>query len=284
MVEADGEWHTSDNKYGSAGWKAAHPPAVPKQAPPSPRKSPPKPSAHLNGVNGADPNGKKKDNVEIFVLDSDDEDEEGIVKRELSPSIGSGSSAAINRSMETTSLSVASLPQADVIDLTLDSDEDNEPPPPSRIAEKRKAPDNGLPSPTEPIWKKSRVESVPPGVMRNINGHVNGVNGTGGSSHINGTISPTALSTLHMPVHYDNTQRGQSSLYSSRPPAMPRPPMMSPTSPFAAPPTFHPFVGPNSPPPPPPPRPRQPSGGGHLASRGRDFSSFSGSSSSRWPQ
>jgi len=287
MVEADGEWHTSDNKYGSAGWKGAHPPAVPKQAPPSPRKSPPKPAAHLNGINGADPNGKKKDNVEIFVLDSDDEDEdedeEGIVKRELSPSIGSGS---INRSMEAASLSAASQSQVDVIDLTLDSDdEDNEPPPPSRTAEKRKAPENGLPSPTEQIWKKSRVESVPPAVMRNINGHVNGVNGT--TSHVNGTISPTALNTLHMPAHYDplrDVQRGQSSLYSPRPPAMPRPPLTSPTSPFAGPPAFHAFLGPNSPPPPPPPRPRQPSSGGHLTPRGRDFSTFSGSSSSRWPQ
>jgi E3 SUMO-protein ligase PIAS1 len=288
MVEADGEWHTSDNKYGSAGWKAAHAPAVPKQAPLSPRKSPPKASIHSNGASDADPNGKKKPNVEIFVLDSDDSDEEGRVKRELSPSIGSGSSAAINRSMETASLSAASQPQADVIDLTLDSDEDDEPPPPSRTAEKRKAPEHDLPSPTEQAWKKARVDAIPPTVMRNVNGHANGINGTAGSSHVNGTISPSALNALHMqPVHYDplrDAQRAQSSIYSSRPPSVPRPPatVTSPTLRFGNPPFG--YLGPNSPPqPPPPPRPRQPSSGGHLTPRGRDFSSFGGASGSRWP-
>lgn len=285
MVEADGEWHTSDNKYGSAGWKMAHPLTAPKQAPLSPRKSPPKSSTQLNGTNVADPNGKKKENVEIFVLDSDDEDEEGRVKRELSPSIGSGSSAAINRSVEVASLSATSQPQADVIDLTLDSDEEDGLPPP-RTAEKRKASENGLPSPTEQIWKKSRVEPIPPAVMRNVNGHVNGVGITAGSSHINGTISPIALNTLHMPVHYDplrDAQRGQSSVYSPHPPSVPRPQVTSPTLQFvpAPPPFHHRYLEPNSPPPP-PPRPRQPNGGGHLTPRGRDFSNFGGSSTSRW--
>jgi len=287
MVEADGEWHTSDNKYGSAGWKAAHPLVAPKQAPLSPRKSPPKPSMQLNGTNVANPDGKKKENVEIFVLDSDDEDEEGRVKRELSPSIGSGSSAAINRSMEAAPLSIVSQPQADVIDLTLDSDEEDvEPPPPPRTAEKRKAPENDLPSPTEQIWKKSRVESVPP--MRNANGHINGVNGTTGSSHINGTISPSALNPLHLPIHYDplrDTQRGQSSVFPSRPPSVPRPPVTSPNLRFGnpVPSPFRTFLNSNSPPPP-PPRPHQPSSGGHIIHRTRDFMPFGGSSSSRWPQ
>jgi E3 SUMO-protein ligase PIAS1 len=289
MVEADGEWHTSDNKYGSAGWKAAHAPAAPKQTPLSPRKSPPKPSIHLNGTNPDDSNGKRKADVEIVVLDSDDEDEEGRVKRELSPSIGSGSSAAINRSMESASLSANSHSQlqADVIDLTLDSDED-EPLSLTRTAEKRKAPENGLPSPTEQIWKKARVEAIPPAVMMNVNGHANGVHG---SSHVNGTISPSALNALHMqPLHYDplrDAQRTQSSMFTSRPPSVPRPPTVtSPTLRFGNPAPFRNYLGSNSPPPPPPPppRPRQPSSsGGHLTPRGRDFSSFGGASSSRWP-
>lgn len=292
MVEADGEWHTSDNKYGSAGWKVAHAPAVPKQAPLCPRKSPPKPSIHPNVTNPDDPNGKKKADVEIVVLDSDDEDEEGRVKRELSPSIGSGSSVAINRSMESTSLSANShlQLQADVIDLTLDSDEDDEPLSPTRTAEKRKAPENGLPSPTEQIWKKARVEAIPPTVMRNVNGHANGVHGTIGSSHVNGTISPSALNALHMqPLHYDplrDAQRTQSSMYTSRPPSVPQPPTVtSPTLRFGNPTPFRSYLGSNSPPPPPPPppRPRQPNNGAHLTPRGRDFSSFGGASSSRWP-
>jgi E3 SUMO-protein ligase PIAS1 len=284
MVEADGEWHTSDNKYGSAGWKAAHAPVVPKQAPLSPRDSLPKASAHLNGTGAVDPNEKKKADVEIFVLDSDDSDEEGRVKRELSPSIGSGSSAVVNRSMDVASLSAASQPQTNVIDLTLDSDDDDGPSPPPRTAEKRKAPDTGLVSPTELIWKKARVDSIPPPVMRNVNG----VNGTAGSSHVNGTISPSALNPLHMqPVHYPlrDAQHPQSSIYSSLPPSVPRPPATatSPTLRFGNPAPYRAYLGSNSPPP--PPRPRQPSsGGGHLSPRGRDFSSFSSASSSRWPQ
>jgi E3 SUMO-protein ligase PIAS1 len=285
MVEADGEWHTSDNKYGSMGWKTTHKPAAPRQAPLSPRKSPPKASANLNGSDTIDPNGKRKADVEIFVLDSDDSDEEGRVKRELSPSIGSGSSAAVNHSMEASSLSAASQPQANVIDLTLDSDEDDEPLPPLRTAEKRKAPENSLPSPTEQIWKKARVDSIPPAV---INGYANGANGTGGPSHVNGTISPSALNALHMQPVYDSlrdAQRAQSSIYSSHPPSAPRhpPTVTSPTLRFGNIGTYRAYPGSNSPPPP-PPRLRQPNNGGHLSPRARDFSSFGGASSSRWPQ
>lgn len=288
MVEADGEWHTSDNKYGSAGWKAIHKLAVPRQAPLSPRKSSPKSSANLNGTDAVDPNGKRKADVEIFVLDSDDSDEEGRVKRELSLSIGSGSSGAVNGSVEASSLSAASQPQVNVIDLTLDSDEDDEPLPPLRTAEKRKAPENGLPSPTEQIWKKARVDSIPPAVMRDVNGYANG---TGGSSHVNGTISPSALNALHMQPVYDplrDAQRTQSSIYSSRPPSTPRHPqtVTSPTLRFGNPGTYRAYPGSNSPPPPPPQpsRLRQPSNGGHLSPRARDFSSFGGASGSRWPQ
>ena len=287
MVEADGEWHTSDNKYGSTGWNATHKPAAPKQASLSPRKSPPKAFANLNGTDTVDPNGKRKADVEIFVLDSDDSDEEGRVKRELSPSIGSGSSAAVNRCMEASSLSAASQPQANVIDLTLDSDEDDEPLPPIRTADKRKAPENGLPSPTEQIWKKARVDSIPPAVMRNVNGYANGANGTGGSSHVNGTISPSALNALHMQPVYDplrDAQHTQPSIYSSRPPSAPRHPPNA-TSPILRFGTYRAYPGSNSPPPPPPPpRLRQPSDDGHLSPRRRDFSSFGGASGSRWPQ
>ncbi|KAF7310866.1 MIZ zinc finger protein [Mycena chlorophos] len=143
IVEADGEWHTSDNKYGSATWKAAHPPAAKPAAVAKPvTKSPPK----------ADPNGKRKAIESIVVLDSDDEDE-GLVKRELSASFASSSSA--NQSgRETTSKS-----QPDVIDLTLDSDDEEPPPPPPRA--KRTASEAGIAlSPTENIWKKGRVEAI----------------------------------------------------------------------------------------------------------------------------
>lgn len=153
-MEADGEWHTSDNKYGSIAWKASHPAlAAPARKPPSTSqpssRSPSKPS-------NTDANGKSKaNNREIFVLDSDDEDE-GQVKRELSPSFASGSQS-FGASVPQTQASAA---PDDVIDLTLDSDDDE---PPPRQTGKRKATDSEAPStsPTEQIWKKSRMEAVP---------------------------------------------------------------------------------------------------------------------------
>lgn len=274
IVEADGEWHSSDNKYGSARWRAAHPPLVPKQNPSSPRKpllSPEKSQSQLNGTSSGDQNGKRKANVEILVLDSDDEDDEGQVKRELSPSFGSGSSA-INRSAGSASLPAITQSQGDVIDLTIDSDEEDALPQPSRTAEKRKATDNGLPSPTEQIWKKSRVDAPPPPPLRTVNGHANG---TGGSSSPSSAISASAHSAMHMPAHYDPlreaTQRAPSVLFNR--PQIPRIPSAAPRYPGSEP-HYSVFRGSDSPTPP-PPRPR------HL-NGGRDFASFSGSSVHRW--
>lgn len=137
MVESDGQWHTTDNKYGSPDWLAVHP----MKTEPIPKKDPPAgPSkqavTHTNGKEKARPNG-----AEVFVLDSDDEDDEGRVKRELSPSYDTGT----QQSQGKTNSQLAA-----VIDLTLDSDEEELP----RTTQKRKATD--APSPTEQIWKKSR--------------------------------------------------------------------------------------------------------------------------------
>ncbi|KAJ3721454.1 PINIT domain-containing protein [Lentinula raphanica] len=151
MVEADGEWHTSDNKYGSLTWKIKHPPTQPH---PSPRKPPslPKPPS-VNGKStpsSTGPNGApKKMNDFVMIEDSDDEDE-GRVKRELSPSFANISSASGSQPP-----APASRPKtADVIDLTIDSDDDEPPPPPSN-AGKRKAPETV--TPTENIWKKTKT-------------------------------------------------------------------------------------------------------------------------------
>ncbi|KAJ3750483.1 PINIT domain-containing protein [Lentinula detonsa] len=152
MVEADGEWHTSDNKYGSPHWKIKHPPNQlnpPSRKPPSlpkPALSNGKSTSSVTGVNGA---AKKLDIVTIE--DSDDEDE-GRVKRELSPSFGTISSASGSQPSASTSRPRP----ADVIDLTIDSDDDEPllPPPPSN-AGKRKAPETI--SPTESIWKKTKT-------------------------------------------------------------------------------------------------------------------------------
>ncbi|KAJ7169827.1 PINIT domain-containing protein [Mycena filopes] len=154
IVEADGEWHTSDNKYGSTKWKATHAPAVIPKASSSPRKFVPakSPSNTPSKTANGDPNGKRKA-TEIVVLDSDDEDE-GRVKRELSPSFASSSS--VNRSFG--SIRGETVPNSqndDVIDLTLDSDDEE---PPSRPTAKRTASEAGIASPTEQIWKKGRLD------------------------------------------------------------------------------------------------------------------------------
>ncbi|KAI9065812.1 hypothetical protein FKP32DRAFT_1646795 [Trametes sanguinea] len=164
IVESDGQWHTEDNKYGSAEWLAAHPPAAKPAAPIKRAPSPIKPPT--NGVNGMDK--PRPSNAEIVILDSDEEDEdEGRVKRELSPSTDS---MRLPRSSQSISIGGSQPPRsqtsrsqaADIIDLTLDSEDEEPPPRPPPVvpvSQKRKAMDD-LPSPTEQIWKKSRTESV----------------------------------------------------------------------------------------------------------------------------
>ncbi|KAI0695175.1 PINIT domain-containing protein [Cytidiella melzeri] len=153
IVEADGQWHTADNKFASAGWKAAHPPTKFVSLPPTPAKqrSPTPVKPVING------DGHKTGFAqEIVILDSDDE-EEGQVKRELSPSL--------SRSLTTSLASVGSMPprsqtgESDVIDLTLSDSDDDEPP--LRTQNKRKADSQEMISPTEQIWKKSRADSHP---------------------------------------------------------------------------------------------------------------------------
>ncbi|RPD55819.1 hypothetical protein L227DRAFT_532655 [Lentinus tigrinus ALCF2SS1-6] len=158
IVEADGQWHTEDNKYGSAEWKAAHPVGPPPK-PASPAKrapSPVKPAA--NGVDGKD---KPRLTTPIEISDDEDEDE-GRVKRELSPSTD-GLIPRASRSAGGSQPTRSHTEAPDIIDLTLS--DDDEPPPPPRpsvpaapTAAKRKE-THDLPSPTEQIWKKSRTDS-----------------------------------------------------------------------------------------------------------------------------
>lgn len=150
MVEADGEWHSSDNKYGSTAWKAAHPPAPKVTIPSSPRKPAPIAGTLSNGGQSS----RKPD--EIFVLDSDDEEDR--VKRELSPSFGSRSSVSQQSfGHSSTATSVPATQTDTVIDLTLDSDDEESPPP--RYG-KRKADDAELSSAASksPVAKKGRAE------------------------------------------------------------------------------------------------------------------------------
>ncbi|KAF9646128.1 hypothetical protein BDM02DRAFT_3271223 [Thelephora ganbajun] len=134
IVEADGQWHTDDNKYGSAEWMATHPPkAEPAKA------APVRPQPRTDDSRG--PN-------QGAIVVSDDEDDEGRVKRELSPSYDPGTS---NSNTQHSTPGAGTQAVRAVIDLTLSDDEDD---PPAPVPPKRKSRDSH--SPTEPVWKKSR--------------------------------------------------------------------------------------------------------------------------------
>lgn len=192
MVEPDGEWHTLDNKFASVGWRASHP-LVPA-APVATRATPVKIEPKVESLG-----------AEIFVLDSDEEDE-GRVKRELSPRYASSSFSV--QSSYATLPPPSQVEQAvnGVIDLTADSDDETPPTPyhpsaPSPLAippaaTKRKAPEEH--SPSEAIWKKSRASA----------GQVNG----GGTSSTSGTASPRGYpAQTSYPMSHASSQAARRS-------------------------------------------------------------------------
>ncbi|KAH9008139.1 hypothetical protein EDB85DRAFT_2172328, partial [Lactarius pseudohatsudake] len=107
IVEADGEWHTSDDKYASPAWKGTHKPAPPAASPTPYPKPPVESSSPSDYAHNTSTQEKRQNSGDVFVLDSEEEDE-GEVKRELSPS-------RRERSLASTQ----------VIDLTLESDEES---------------------------------------------------------------------------------------------------------------------------------------------------------------
>jgi E3 SUMO-protein ligase PIAS1 len=149
IVEADGEWHTEDSKYGSEKWIASR--ALARSQPASAKPSPSPASGHpviakqspsaglgdskpeINGANGTSGSSKQR---EVFVLDEDDSDddlpprnapirsESTMADRLQSTSNLTPLSASISRQ------SPATTGGGDgVIDLTLDSDDDDSVPP-----------------------------------------------------------------------------------------------------------------------------------------------------------
>ncbi|KAI6008232.1 PINIT domain-containing protein [Pisolithus orientalis] len=245
IVENDGQWHTNDNRYASVAWRAAHPCTAPCDP------SPPRPSTP--GSDGeAEAKGQIKD-VEILVLDSDDEDE-GRVKRELSESHNPLAKLASPRAPPA---AIRHSRRDDVIDLTADSDEEQLQLAPC-AGEKRKA-TPGTQSPTEQIWKKSRLESVVP--------HAHSNPGTAQVS----PASPTTA-TLPRPLPY-----GGSSAVSYPGPTLP--PLRLPSGTYVpqTAPVFRPPIAPVA-----PPRDNPRSAYDHT---GNYFTARPGSSTSRsvWP-
>jgi E3 SUMO-protein ligase PIAS1 len=133
IVEANGQWHTTDNKYASAEWRSSHP--LPPGSSPLSQKS----LSSIKNHTGSPTDGEHpvKRGSEILILDSDDEDE-GRVKRELSPSL-----ASIGRSTSGY-LPTRSHPNT-VIDLTLDSEDDSPPPTSQASSQKRKGAGGEMP-------------------------------------------------------------------------------------------------------------------------------------------
>ncbi|KAH9968782.1 PINIT domain-containing protein [Russula dissimulans] len=158
IVEADGEWHTSDDKYASDMWKRTHQPGPPHASPTPYLKRQAISDSPSGPIRDASTQEKDRRPGDVVVLDSEEEDE-GEVKRELSPSRRQRSP-------------MGGLPGMQVIDLTLESDEES---PSSRsLVGKRKADADSV-SPSEDIWKKSRIGEPPnvPAVTRTVNGNVN---------------------------------------------------------------------------------------------------------------
>jgi E3 SUMO-protein ligase PIAS1 len=209
VVESNGEWHTADNKYGSSTWKAQHLPAsnssgrpltphkslLPKTPPRSPQKT----------MSAGDDKSHISRNVEILVLD-DSDGEEDRVKRELSPSFGSGSS--ISQTLNQSGVSVPQSQADEVIDLTLDSSDDEDIPV-SKSLGKRKADDAGFVSntSTDLTWKKGRVDLPPLASLSN---------NTGGDYAPSLTRNPTSRSTfLSAPVHRTASTTTPASAFAS---------------------------------------------------------------------
>jgi len=157
-VEADGEWHTSDDRYASDGWRKAHQPVQPLASPPSHLKRQAtsiSPSVYIRHTSTQE---MSQNRGGVVVLDSEEEDE-GEVKRELSPSRPEQSP-------------MSGLLGTQVIDLTAESDEESAT---SRsLGSKRKA-EADLASSSEDIWKKTRIGEPPNAttVTRTVNGNVN---------------------------------------------------------------------------------------------------------------
>jgi len=148
IMEADGEWHTSDNKHCSAGWKATHLPTPRSSVVTQEVKKEPTPAQMPPAT------------AEVLVIDSDEDEDEGRVKREVSPTFranGRPQQAAVNGSSAEQRRPANTSPQ-DVIDLTLSDDES--PPPPARAKNKRPVERDSSSPPVAPPTKRSRPNAA----------------------------------------------------------------------------------------------------------------------------
>jgi hypothetical protein len=197
IVEADGEWHTSGDRYASDGWRKTHKPG-PSPVSPTPHPKYPAPSNSASGyTRDASNRERSQRSGDVVVLDSEEEDE-GEVKRELSPS-------------RAEQILTSGLPGAQVIDLTVESDDESAS---NRSLGKRKAESDPVLA-SEDIWKKSRIGEPPNATSMNDNVNVS-TSGVlvSGSNHgarryaVNGAAlphRPPSHSTQFTPATYGSS-------------------------------------------------------------------------------
>ena len=226
MVEADGQWHTSDNKYGSAEWIASHRPQV---KPPSPvKKQPTSPdlsrvclpgngnASSMPPVSISSNGGDKVRHDPVYVLDDSDDEVEGAL------AYPSSTSQSYDSRPPPQTQSQSQTQSSNVIDLTLDSDDDDAPIVQSNTYGKRKATEVSLDNPfLDQSWKKARMDPsrVLPVPRVSSAGSINGIAPVLSSPSVNNhlTASPPARmssfagNTLPPPAPYPNYSRHGSS-------------------------------------------------------------------------
>lgn len=229
IVEADGQWHTDDNKYGSPEWRAAHPVAPPPK-PVVPVKREPSPMKLMSGAD------RPRVGTPIEISDSEDEDE-GRVKRELSPSTD-GYLPHLSRSVSGSQSAQPTRSQLpDIIDLTL-SDDDELPPPraappaPPPVSKKRKASED-LHSPTEQIWKKSRMDSSSPAAFNDLLNN-NAPRMTDDTAARRLPPMPPSSGSRYSQPSFRGPSSGSSSYGPSNGVSFPPPPVSHPSAPSQA--------------------------------------------------
>lgn len=163
IVEANGEWHTEDDKHGSQGWMST---AASRPRPVEKVKAEPE----TRPLRESSTDSAKPKPAEYLILDSDDDDD---VPPPRAPAFNAGRGVAPSSSSPSRSVSQA---QA-IIDLTLSSDDEGDNPPP---APRPSAPSTEPSSqeatsgfkrkergstPQDAAWKRPRVEHPANGFM-----------------------------------------------------------------------------------------------------------------------
>jgi len=166
LVEPDGEWHTADAAYGSPTWMEQHTQTPDSRPPPAVARQ-----MELAG----------KSNSQVWDLDDSDSDGERFVKREVLDSKVAFSSSPPPATTSTAPTSVASSrvnsrDVGNIIDLTLDSDDEDIPhaPPPPPLSQSQPHPQRGRVSSTvrrddpPPLQapRHRRVETTPLPVLQ----------------------------------------------------------------------------------------------------------------------